>query len=216
MAESNIVFEPRDQKHNPNASSKFFDDTTRDDYMTKRHKQDDLKIRKLNPKPGEWVNFKSEFNGVWHQIIKVYEPEDYFATIYFYKPKSSTSDETVRDFTYYENISHISKTLPSDTYAIFDETGAYSERRGNLADYFKGKELREAIMNETNTDGVDNDNSTDTKKEDEEITPQKVQDLYSKYHNKSYFISVFGTTKFNLQDEAYLKRMYYFLIKKSK
>ena len=48
------------------------------------------------------------------------------------------------------------------------------------------------------------------------ITPEIVQELYSKYDNKQHFLSLFGTKKFHLADEDFLKRMYLFLIKKVK
>ena len=52
--------------------------------------------------------------------------------------------------------------------------------------------------------------------ENEVITPEKVQELYSKYDNKQHFLIVFGTKKFHLVDDAFLKRMHDFLVKKLK
>lgn len=48
------------------------------------------------------------------------------------------------------------------------------------------------------------------------ITPEKVQELYSKYYNKQHFLTLFGTKKFHLVDTDFLKRMYDYLIKKVK
>ena len=54
-------------------------------------------------------------------------------------------------------------------------------------------------------------NMTQTK-----ITPEIVKELYIKYHNKMYFLAIFGTTKFHIVDEDFLKRMHNFLINKVK
>ena len=48
------------------------------------------------------------------------------------------------------------------------------------------------------------------------ITPEKVQELYSKYDNKQHFLILFGTKKFHLVDVDFLKRMYDYLVKKVK
>jgi hypothetical protein len=56
----------------------------------------------------------------------------------------------------------------------------------------------------------------DDKPEIEAITPEKVQELYSKYDNKQHFLIVFGTKKFHLVDPDFLKRMHDFLVKKLK
>lgn len=48
------------------------------------------------------------------------------------------------------------------------------------------------------------------------VTPEIVKELYLKMDNKQLFISVFGTTRFNLVDNDFLLRMYNYLIKKVK
>lgn len=50
---------------------------------------------------------------------------------------------------------------------------------------------------------------------DNEITPEKVLELYKKLNNKHLFIASFGTTKFYLVSEDLLKKMYNYLIKKT-
>lgn len=120
-----------------NENKNNFFNTDNDDYLTSRNKEHDLKIRKQNPQAGDWVNFVSEFGDVWHKIIKVYEPDDYYASIYYYEPINSKSNEVEQEFTYYYKVREISKSLPDNASSIFDESGAYSERRGNIAEYYK-------------------------------------------------------------------------------
>jgi hypothetical protein len=50
----------------------------------------------------------------------------------------------------------------------------------------------------------------------EAITPEKVKELYRAYNNKQHFLNLYGTTKFHLVDDAFLKRMHDYLIKKVK
>ncbi len=45
------------------------------------------------------------------------------------------------------------------------------------------------------------------------ITPELVKKLYKKLSNKHLFISVFGTTKFNLVSNDMLIKMYNYLIR---
>jgi len=119
---------------NENKSSFFNVDG--DDFVTKSNKEDDLEIRKLQPQKGYWVNFDSEYGDVWHKIIKTYEPDNYYASVYFYEQVDTKSDKVKQSFTFYHNIRKVSKQLPTNARVIFDETGAYSERRGNLSKYF--------------------------------------------------------------------------------
>jgi hypothetical protein len=48
------------------------------------------------------------------------------------------------------------------------------------------------------------------------VTPELVKEMYSKCTNKTYFISVFGTTRFMLSSEETLNKMYKFLLKYTK
>jgi hypothetical protein len=50
----------------------------------------------------------------------------------------------------------------------------------------------------------------------QEITSEKVKELYLQYNNKQHFLNVFGTKKFHLVDIDFLTRMYNYLIKKVK
>lgn len=52
--------------------------------------------------------------------------------------------------------------------------------------------------------------------ENQNATAEKVKNLYSKYSNKQHFLNIFGTKKFHLVDDAFLQKMYDFLITKVK
>lgn len=109
-----------------NENYNFFD-TKDDGYVTKCDKKQDLKIRELKPKTGDWVNFKSEYGDVWHKIIKVYEPDNYYGTVYYYTAVNSKSEKVKESYDFYFNISKISKDLPNDARCFYDETGSYRE-----------------------------------------------------------------------------------------
>ena len=47
-----------------------------------------------------------------------------------------------------------------------------------------------------------------------QITPEVVKELYSKYNNKQHFLNVFGTKKFHLVDYDFLVKMHNYLQKK--
>ena len=117
--------------HIMNEDKYNFFNTDNDEFLTKYDKIRDLEIRKLKPKAGDWVNFRSEYGDVWHKIIDVHEPEDYYATIYYYDRVDSKSDKSKKSFTYFHKIRKISTVLPDDARCVDDETGSYSERHGN-------------------------------------------------------------------------------------
>jgi len=98
---------------NESQSSSFFD-TSNDDYLTSRAKENDAEIRKSSPAKGMWVNMKGEFGDVWHEIVKVYEPSDYYASAYIYTRVDSKSAENKIESVYYHKIRKISETLPSN------------------------------------------------------------------------------------------------------
>jgi hypothetical protein len=50
----------------------------------------------------------------------------------------------------------------------------------------------------------------------QKVTPEIIKEMYSKCKNKTYFISVFGTTRFMLSSQETLNKMYNFLIKNVK
>lgn len=51
-------------------------------------------------------------------------------------------------------------------------------------------------------------------KDNKEITPEKVSELYKKHNNKHLFLANFGTTRFHLCGEERLVEMYNYLNKK--
>lgn len=115
-----------------NENKNTFFNTENDDYLTSRYKENDLKIRKLKPQKGMWVNFNNEYGDVWHEIEKVYEPEDYYASVYVYDSVDSKSVKSKVSSEYYHKVRKVSETLPEDARVIMSKEGTKSPRRGNF------------------------------------------------------------------------------------
>jgi uncharacterized protein Veg len=110
---------------------KDFFNTDNDDYLTSRYKKNDIKIRELKPQKGMWVNLNNEFGDVWHEIDRIYEPKDYYASVYVYDYVDTKSDKSKISSVYYHDIRKISETLPSDARVIMSKDGTKSPRRNN-------------------------------------------------------------------------------------
>jgi hypothetical protein len=103
-----------------------------DDFITKNHKKRDLEIRKLKLKRGMWVNLSDEFGDVWHEVDRIYESKDFYASVYIYDRISNDSDKSKITSEYYYEISKVSDTLPTDARVIMSKEGTQSPRRNNM------------------------------------------------------------------------------------
>ena len=115
-----------------NEDKNTFFNTENNDYLTSRYKEHDLKIRELKPQKGMWVNFNNEFGDVWHEIERVYEPEDYYASVDVYDRVDSNSDKSKISSERYYRIRKVSESLPDDARVIMSKDGTKSPRRGNI------------------------------------------------------------------------------------
>ena len=117
-----------------NEKYNFFD-TTNDDYLSKMAKLRDLKIRKIKPKKDDWVNFRNEYGDIWYKIEETYEPDDYFASVYFYDHKQ---EKKIR---YYKEIRNISKEIQDDV-KLIDIDGVFYSKK-NYIQYKLNKKTQE-------------------------------------------------------------------------
>ena len=93
-----------------------------EDFLTTCHKRDDKSFRDLKIQPGDWVNFRDEFGDVWHQVIKTYEPENFYATVYYWGRVGNTMESTDAS-RYYYNIRKIARSLPANARIAYSEEG---------------------------------------------------------------------------------------------
>lgn len=97
-------------------------------------KEADIRVRRLKPQAGDWVQFSSEYGDVWHKVIRVHEPEDYYATIYYWNVKETyCSNDLFRDGQanrLYHYVRTVTKELPEDARMIFDENHTINKYTG--------------------------------------------------------------------------------------
>lgn len=92
------------------------------------------KIRKLNPKKGQWAQRSSEFGDVWHEIESVYlSAKDKF----FSKDWSSLRlychrrNERPIESEYFHNIRKVVNKLPKNACVVMCKEGLFSDRQQN-------------------------------------------------------------------------------------
>lgn len=106
------------------------------DWLSCQDKEQNEKIKKLNIEIGDWVQLKSEYGDVWHEVKNVFKPDDYFHSVVAYIEEGSKSTNVKTEIIYFNRIRTAVKNLPKDSRCVFCVKGAFSERRGNLSDVF--------------------------------------------------------------------------------
>lgn len=94
-----------------------------DDFLTTCDKTQDLKIRTINPKKGMWANLRNEFGDVWHEIEKVYEPDNYYASAYIYDRVDSKSPDSKLISVHYHRLRNVVEELPNNARVVMSKEG---------------------------------------------------------------------------------------------
>ena len=102
------------------------------DYISNRHREHDEDIKKLNPRVGQFINIKSEYGFIYHQIQKVYSPDDWYGSVYYYDRIDNNSDKSKIESTNFYNIRKIVDKIPDDADFVSCKEGTFSNRRSNL------------------------------------------------------------------------------------
>lgn len=99
-----------------------FHNTSNDEFLTKRRKEEDLEIREMNIKSGQWVNLNDEFGDVWYEVKEVITPDDYYGNVVLYV-KSESSSDMLTNLIKFFNIRKVSDTLPNNARIAFSRNG---------------------------------------------------------------------------------------------
>lgn len=103
-------------------ANKFFS-SDNDDFLTTSQKNNDLKIRELNPQKGMWVNICDEFGDVWHEIDRVLEPDDYYASAVIFDRINTKSSDSKIISVYYYKIRNVVSELPNNARVVMSKEG---------------------------------------------------------------------------------------------